>query len=174
MVSQNSVLLRPVVIRSLCALAMAALMPASAYAQQTDADGSAEQAAPAPTAAQGPADANAAKVLTGPINLMITSQRRSARCGTSTGKGEIVVCGSDHGEDVRVPSTADSDPDSREGQDTGIPQAPNVSGLPDCRKHCIGMGSAPPRIYVIDLKSIPEAPKDSDAEKVARGEISDR
>jgi len=174
MISRKSVPLRPVVIRLLCGLAMAALLPASAFAQQADTDANGEPAEQAPPAAQGPADPNAAKVPTGPINLMITSQRRSAHCGTSTGKGEIVVCGSDHGEDVRVPSTADSDPDSREGQDTGIPQAPSVSGLPDCRKHCIGMGKAPPRIYVIDLKSIPEAPKDSDAEKVAKGEISDR
>ena len=144
-------------------------MPAALRAQDAG-DGT----PPAPPAAQGPADPAAARVPSGPINLMITSQRRSARCGTSTGRGEIVVCGADHGEDVRVPSTADSDPDSREGQNNGIPQAPNVSGLPDCRKGCMGFGKAPPRIYVIDLKSIPEAPKDSDADKVARGETSDR
>ena len=122
----------------------------------------------------GPPDPAAATAPAGPINLMITSQRRPPRCGTTNGRGEIVVCGADNGADVRVPSTSDSDPDSREGQDTGIPQAPSVSGLPDCRRGCIGMGKAPPPVYVIDLKSIPEAPKGSDAEKVARGEISDR
>lgn len=111
---------------------------------------------------------------TGPIDLTITSQRRPARCGSSNGKGEIVVCGSDHGEDVRVPSTTDSDPHSREAQNTGVPHAPNVSGLPDCSRGCIGLGKGPPIIYVIDVKAIPEAPRGSDADKVANGEISDR
>ena len=164
----------PFSVRALGASAVLALMPVAVRAQPADAGEPPEQGESSSPSAQGPADPNAAKVPIGPINLMITSQRRPARCGTTNGRGEIVVCGSDHGEDVRVPSTADSDPDSREGQDNGIPQAPNVSGLPDCRKKCIGFGSEPPRVYVIDLKSIPEAPRGSDAEKVARGEISDR
>ena len=109
----------------------------------------------------------------GPIDLSVTIPKKT-RCGAANAQGEIVVCGADHGEDVRVPSTADSDPDSREALDNGIPQAPNVSGLPDCRRKCIGMGAAPPHVYVIDVRAIPEAPEDSDAQKVANGEISDR
>lgn len=97
------------------------------------------------------------------------------RCGGLDAKGEIIVCGADHGEQWRVPSTADSDPNSREGQDTGVPQAPNVSGLPDCRiSKCMGFGKTPPKVLIIDLKAIPEAPEGSDADKVANGEISDR
>ncbi len=149
-----------------------------------------------PSAAQSPAKTQAVKPAAGPasvaaspaasseaadadppigsIDLTVTVPRRT-RCGTTDGRGEIVVCGADHGDDVRVPSTADSDPNSKEGQNTGLPQAPSVSGLPDCRKtKCHGFGRAPPRIYVIDMKSIPEAPKGSDADKVAKGEIPDR
>jgi hypothetical protein len=100
--------------------------------------------------------------------------RRNQRCGLENGKGEIVVCAADHGEDVRVPSTTDSDPGSREAQNTGMPHAPNVSGLPGCARGCIGLGKGPPPVYIIDLKDIPDAPKGSDAEKVANGEISDR
>lgn len=130
--------------------------------------------APGPSAAAASSEAAQADPPIGSIDLTVTVPRRT-RCGTTDGRGEIVVCGADHGEDVRVPSTADSDPNSKEGQDTGIPQAPSVSGLPDCRKtKCHGFGRAPPRIYVIDMKSIPEAPKGSDADKVAKGEISDR
>ena len=89
-------------------------------------------------------------------------------------KGEIVVCAADHGEDVRVASTTDSDPTSREAQNTGMPRAPNVNGLPGCARGCFGIGKGPPPVYIIDLKDIPDAPKGSDAEKVANGEISDR
>ncbi|MEY4159689.1 MAG: hypothetical protein RLZZ136_310 [Pseudomonadota bacterium] len=123
--------------------------------------------------AQQPSPTAEAKPL-GPLNLMITAQRRSARCGAASNGGEIVVCGSDHGEDIRVPSTSDSDRASHDALNTGVPHAPNVSGLPDCSRGCIGMGNAPPIIYVIDVKALPEAPKGSDAEKVANGEISDR
>ncbi|MEO5597201.1 MAG: hypothetical protein ABIQ66_01140 [Novosphingobium sp.] len=100
--------------------------------------------------------------------------RRNQRCGFENAKGEIVVCAADHGEDVRVPSTTDSDPNSREAQNTGVPRAPNVSGLPGCARGCLGIGKGPPPVYIIDLKDIPDAPKGSDAEKVANGEISDR
>ncbi|MEO7247361.1 MAG: hypothetical protein ABIW31_02815 [Novosphingobium sp.] len=134
------------------------------------------QAQPQPQAAGASAanDAAAVDPPIGSIDLTVTVPHRM-RCGTSNGRGEIVVCGADHGDDVRVPSTADSDPNSKEGQNTGLPQAPSVSGLPDCRKSkCHGFGRAPPRIYVIDMKSIPEAPKGSDADRVAKGEISDR
>lgn len=150
------------------------LLPVGAFAQ---ASGSAEPAKKTvgPPAPPKPAasDAAAPEGPVGPLNLLITSSRKK-RCGTTDDDGTIVVCGRDNGEDVRVPSTTDSDPDSKEAQDTGIPRAPNVSGLPDCSKGCIGVGSAPPKVYIIDLKAIPEAPKDSDADKVAKGEIRDR
>jgi hypothetical protein len=109
----------------------------------------------------------------GPIDLTVTQKPRR-RCGSSGGSGEIIVCGADHGEDLKVPGSAD-EPGSHQSLYNGIPQAPSLSGLPDCsQRKCIGIGKAPPKIYIIDVKSLPEAPKGSDAEKVANGEISDR
>jgi hypothetical protein len=144
-----------------CAALM--MMPTLAWAEQ-----------PAPVVAGVMPDKAAEQKPLGPLNLMITTQRRSARCGASSGNGDIVVCGSDHGEDIRVPSTSDSDRTSHDALNTGVPHAPNVSGLPDCSRGCLGLGKAPPIIYVIDVKALPEAPRGSDAEKVANGEISDR
>lgn len=132
---------------------------------------SAQKIEPAPIANASP-EPDSASIAAG---LLVTTPPRPARCGTTGPRGEIVVCGADHGEDVRVPSTTDSDPDSKEAQDTGIPQAPSVSGLFDCKKSkCHGIGGAPPPVYIVDMKSIKEAPKGSDADKVANGEMSDR
>lgn len=103
----------------------------------------------------------------------VTRPKR-ATCGEPGPGGEIVVCGADHGEQWRVPSIADSDPELRQGTDNGVPQAPNVSSLPDCRHHCIGFGKAPPPLYIIDLRKMPEAPVGSDADRIAKGEISER
>jgi len=130
-----------------------------------------------PTAAK---DVGAAKstgaddvTITEPIDLTVTLKPRR-RCGSANAQGEIVVCGADHGTDLKVPGSAD-ELGSHQSLYNGIPQAPSVSGLPDCSvKKCIGIGKAPPKIYIIDVKSLPEAPKGSDAEKVANGEISDR
>lgn len=120
------------------------------------------------------ADAAAAPEFSGPIDLTVTRARKPTRCGVTDSRGEIVVCGGDRGEDLKVPGSAD-DPNSREGLNNGVPQAPSVSGLVDCKvKKCRNFGRVPPPVFVIDLKSIPEAPKGSDAEKVANGEISDR
>lgn len=111
--------------------------------------------------------------ITEPIDLTVTLKPRK-RCGTFDSRGEIVVCGVDRGEDLKVPGSAD-EPGSHQSLYNGIPQAPSVSGLADCSvKKCIGIGKAPPKIFIIDVKSLPEAPKGSDAEKVANGEISDR
>lgn len=103
----------------------------------------------------------------------VTRPRRAA-CGEPGKGGEIVVCGADHGEQWRVPSTADSDPESRQGTDNGVVRAPNVSSLPDCRHGCKGFGKAPPPLYIIDLRKMPEAPAGSDADRIAKGEISER
>lgn len=97
------------------------------------------------------------------------------RCGEKGAGGDIVVCAPDDGAQWRVPSTAESDPTSREALRDGVPRAPQLD-RGSCRGQpgCITGGWAPPPIYIIDLAAIPEAPKDSDAEKVAKGEMSDR
>jgi len=98
------------------------------------------------------------------------------RCRSARKSGEIVVC-VDRGEDLRVPSTADSDPSSlaaRRALNNGVPQAPAFSKSCKGQPGCITGGWAPPPIYVIDLAAIPEAPEGSDADKIAKGEMPDR
>jgi hypothetical protein len=99
------------------------------------------------------------------------------RCRPTPGSDEIVVC-VDRGEDQRVPSTARSDPDSREGRralDGNIPSAPDVASI-KCRKGADGVcrgnfGGAPTPVYYADVTKLPEAPPGSDADKIAKGEV---
>lgn len=99
------------------------------------------------------------------------------RCRSARKSGEIVVC-VDRGEDLRVPSTADSDPSSlaaRRALNNGIPRAPQLDrGSCKGQAGCMIGGWAPPPIYVIDPTAIPEAPEGSDADKIAKGEMPDR
>ena len=94
------------------------------------------------------------------------------RCG-SGGPDEIVVCAPESGDQFRVPSTAESDPNSREAKrrlDDGIPRAPQVGTVIDCSRGCVGFGSVPPPAYIIDFSTIPDAPPGSDADLIAKGE----
>ncbi|SFF74270.1 hypothetical protein SAMN05518801_101146 [Novosphingobium sp. CF614] len=104
----------------------------------------------------------------------VTPDTSRSRCFKTIRQGEIVVCAPDEDE-FRVKSTGDEDPYSAQALNDGRPHAPDVSGLPDCRpgsrKGCIGIGSVPPPVYLIDLSSIPLAPAGSDADKIAKGEI---
>ncbi|MFM5923550.1 MAG: hypothetical protein ACKOPG_05125 [Novosphingobium sp.] len=98
-----------------------------------------------------------------------------AKCRPSSGD-EIVVC-VDRGEDLEVPSTAESDPDSREARralEGGIPRAPFV-GTIRCKRGADGVcrgnvGEAPAPVYYIDMTAIPEPPEGSDADLIAKGE----
>ena len=92
-----------------------------------------------------------------------------AACRPKVGD-EIVVC-ADHGEDQRVPSSAESDPNSRAARralDGGIPRAPQFD-----RGYCAScqhFGSVPPPVYYVDVTKLPAAPAGSDAEAIANGE----
>ena len=92
-----------------------------------------------------------------------------AACRPKVGD-EIVVC-ADHGEDQRVPSTAETDPNSRAARralDGGIPRAPQFD-----RGYCAScqhFGSVPPPVYYFDVTKLPAAPAGSDAEAIANGE----
>ena len=83
---------------------------------------------------------------------------------------EIVVC-ADHGEDQRVPSSADTDPNSRAARralNGGIPRAPQFD-----RGYCAAcqhFGSVPPPVYYVDVTKLPAPPAGSDAERIANGE----
>lgn len=99
------------------------------------------------------------------------------RCRNARKSGEIVVC-IDRGEDLRVPSTAESDPSSlaaRRALNNGIPRAPQLDRS-SCKGQpgCVVGGWAPPPIYVIDPAALPQAPEGSDADRIAKGELPDR
>lgn len=107
-------------------------------------------------------------------NYAIRDPRQECR---RRSEAEIVVC-VDRGEDLRVPSTADSDPDSlaaRRALNNGVPRAPQLDrGSCKGQPGCITGGYAPPPIYEIDVRALPQAPDGSDADKVARGELAPR
>ncbi len=92
------------------------------------------------------------------------------RCGIPAADGTIIVCGGKAASDKERLPLRDELESARSTKD-GMPRAPNVSGLRDCSRGCIGLGSAPVPMYYFDLKALPEAPPDSDADKIARGEI---
>jgi hypothetical protein len=100
-----------------------------------------------------------------------------SRCDRPREGDEIVVC-VDRGEDLRVPTTAESDPSSlaaRRARNNGVPLAPQLDrGSCKGKPGCMVGGWAPPPLYLIDLAAIPEAPEGSDADKVAKGELPDR
>ncbi|MFO1255249.1 MAG: hypothetical protein U1E37_06215 [Sphingomonadaceae bacterium] len=101
--------------------------------------------------------------------------RRKARCQPAE-PGEIVVC-ADDGGDQRVPSTAESDPNSREARralDGNLPSAPDVSSI-KCRRGADGVcrgnfGGVPPPVYYVDVSALPQAPEGSEADRIAKGE----
>lgn len=113
-----------------------------------------------------------AKAAYGPL-----APQRPKACGTQDKNGEIVVCAPDDGKQWRIPPTSETDPTSRAATRTGMPRAPQLD-RGSCKGKgqlgCLGVGRVPPPMYMIDLKSIPETPKGSDAEKVANGELADR
>ena len=91
------------------------------------------------------------------------------RCKPSTGD-EIVVC-ANHGGDQQVPSTAETDPNSRAARralNGGIPRAPQFDrGY--CAE-CAHFGAVPPPVYYVDVTKLPAPPAGSDADQIAKGE----
>jgi hypothetical protein len=88
---------------------------------------------------------------------------------------EIVVC-ADHGEDQRIPSTAQTDPNSREARralDGNIPSPPDISYI-KCKRGADGVcrgnfGGAPTPVYYVDVTKLPQAPEGSEAAAIANG-----
>ena len=107
----------------------------------------------------------------------VPDPRLKGRCQPATG-GEIVVC-ADHGSDQRIPSTAETDPDSRAARralDGNIPRAPDVGSI-RCSRGADGVcrgniGSAPTPAYYVDVTKLPPPPPGSDADLIARGEMA--
>jgi len=95
------------------------------------------------------------------------------RCRPKPGSDEIVVC-VDRGEDQKVDRGA-PDPNTLEGRralNGNMPRAPQFD-RGSCRGQpgCVTGGWAPPPVYYIDMKAIPEPPPGSDADKIAKGEM---
>lgn len=92
------------------------------------------------------------------------------RCETAGPDGGIVVCGGRAAsEQERLPLRDELD--SARSTKDGMVRAPNVSGLRDCSRGCIGIGGVSAPMYFFDITKLPEAPADSDADRIARGEI---
>ncbi len=104
------------------------------------------------------------------------SEARKPRCPDAKDDGEIVVCGRDHGEQWRVPPTSETDPNSPDATRTGALHPPDFAPKypgPVVASGCLP-GSCPKEFYIIDLDTIPVAPEGSDADKVGKGELTDR
>lgn len=95
----------------------------------------------------------------------------AAKCRRNADSDEIVVC-VDRGEDLKVPSTSESDPTSRAALNDGLPRAPQLDrGSCKGQPGCIVGGYAPPPLYIVDVSKLPQAPEGSDADLIARGEM---
>lgn len=138
--------------------AVIAIVCATPSLAQDSPQATAEEAAAAAQAAYGPPDPKA-----------------KAECPRPKNPGEIVVCGEqDDPAKYRVPSSADLDPKNAKD---GIPRAPDLYNLPQpamvgvgvSAKGCFIPPCPSPMPLLIDLKSIPEAPPGSDADRVAKG-----
>lgn len=100
----------------------------------------------------------------------VTPDKTRRECANPTRQGEIVVC-APLPDQFRVPSTATSDPTSRQALDDGRLHTPDVAGDGIFKgKATMGFGRVTVP-YMIDLSSIPVAPAGSDADKIAKGEI---
>lgn len=121
-------------------------------------------------------DASDSRIARGLLSTpAVTSERQRAKnCGKPGSDGEIVVCAQDDSQ-FRALSSAEADPKSPQALDDGRLHAPDFSGG-SCEGEfgCITGGWAPPPVYMIDLKAIPEPPPGSDADKVAKGQMRAR
>jgi hypothetical protein len=100
----------------------------------------------------------------------LTPDRVTRKCAAPERRGDIVVC-APAPDEYRMPSTNESDPTSRQALDDGRLHTPDVAGNGIFKgKSTMSFGSvAAP--YIIDLSTIPEAPKGSDADKIGKGEL---
>ncbi|WP_395390957.1 hypothetical protein WBP07_10390 [Novosphingobium sp. BL-8A] len=137
----------------------------------------ADEPAYAPSGTKLPIDLDDSDVLTAHVTVpdarggpVDDACRDAARASNGGNDGTIVVCshGAD-GTDQRVPASQSVDESTR----TGAAYPPDIGHLPGCLGPCITIpfGRVPEPVYYIDLKSIPEAPKGSDAWKIAQGEL---
>ncbi|MBT0666863.1 hypothetical protein HT136_00580 [Novosphingobium profundi] len=129
-----------------------------------------ETEAPAATAADAPTlSARVTMPSSGPVPVD-EACRAAANASNGGHPGTVVACfhGAD-GESQRVPHTDKDDT----GTHLGDARPPDMNTLPGCLGPCITipLGKVPEPVYYIDLASIPEAPKGSDAWKIGEGTL---
>jgi len=143
-------------------LALLAAMPLAPLAAQ-DADGAtAEEALRAAKGAYGPPP----------------PRQNCSKKSKEGGEDEIVVCAEQEQDDseFRVKSSTELDPKSRRATNDGKPRAPDVAGEGIFQGKatvgglCVMGGCPPPPAYIFDISELPEAPKGSDADLIAKGE----
>ncbi len=175
----------PTLPASTAALAFLFLTPELASAINDD-HAHADQAANQATAgvAAGPADPQSAQAAAADAPTLSASVtvpdskpgpvdeacRAAANESNGGHPGTIVACfHNGDGESQRVAHTGKDDTDTH----LGDARPPNLGTLPGCLGPCITipLGKAPEPVYYIDLKSIPEAPKGSDAWKIGQGTL---
>lgn len=131
---------------------------------------SAAAASPTPGANAAVADDPEQAQVNAEIAQRLLTAGQPKKCEKAGPDGAIVVCGGrEANEKERLPLRDQLD--SARSTKDGLPRAPNVGSLPDCSRGCIGLGGVPPPMYYFDITKLPEAPADSDADKIARGEI---
>lgn len=133
---------------------------------------------PVPAPAEPPASASArsAEDMISTSKQVFGEQRVVSSCAKHDAD-EIVVC-LDRRTDQRVPSTAQTDPNSRAARralDGNIPSAPFVGSI-ICRQGADGVcrgnvGTAPEPAYYVDVSALPQAPEGSDADRISKGEV---
>jgi hypothetical protein len=110
-----------------------------------------------------------AEKMMGPMGRVTPDRSRNA-CLRTVRQGEIVVCAPDE-EQFRVPPTSETDPESEQALDDGRLHTPDVAGNGIFKGKATASFGSVTVPYIIDLSQIPEAPKGSDADKIAKGEL---
>ncbi len=103
----------------------------------------------------------------------VTAEPARQKCLRETREarpGEIVVCAPDQ-DKYRVQSTSQEDPLSDQALNDGRLTPPDVAGNGIFKGKATATFGKVDKPYLIDLKSIPEAPAGSDADKIAKGEM---
>jgi len=154
--------------------AMAQIVPSPAPVPLADERSDSGADAPAPTSTEPATPDPALAQANAAIAQRLLQAGQRARCDRAGPDGGIVVCGGrEANEKERLP-LRDQLESARATRD-GLPRAPNVFGIGDIggvtAKGCFLPPCPPPVMPDIDFAALPEAPADSDADKIARGEI---
>jgi hypothetical protein len=160
-----------VILRAFLCVNLLILAMGEARAQSAPAAGAAQTPA---ASAPAPADSTQQAQDNAEIAQRLLTAGQPKKCEKAGPDGGIVVCGGREASDKERLPLRDELDSARATRD-GLPRAPNVFGIGDIggitAKGCF-LPPCPPTVMPdIDFAALPEAPPDSDADKIARGEI---